>query len=219
MSVKTIYLSKQSTVNGKKAYATGDVALNLKEYITAIIDENTPSVNNGLSITSGNIGLDGILVRDTNIDIDGNELHIGDTDSNGSTGLVLNNTNPNSSFKNFFGTEAINVNYKTSTGIIQTYTSFGNRFTDFSVSSASITGTTNNFSTGGYAKFFVDSTTNAIAFSLNSSTAVVTIKKVGGVETVSAVLPTYANNAAAVSGGLTANMLYKTSTGELRIVV
>jgi hypothetical protein len=32
-------------------------------------------------------------------------------------------------------------------------------------------------------------------------------------------LPTYANNAAALAGGLIANDVYKTSTGELRIVV
>lgn len=32
-------------------------------------------------------------------------------------------------------------------------------------------------------------------------------------------LPVYANNAAALAGGLTANDVYKTSTGELRIVV
>lgn len=32
-------------------------------------------------------------------------------------------------------------------------------------------------------------------------------------------LPIYANNAAAVSGGLIAGDVYKTSTGELRIVV
>lgn len=32
-------------------------------------------------------------------------------------------------------------------------------------------------------------------------------------------LPTYANNAAAVTGGLPVNSVYKTSTGELRIVV
>jgi hypothetical protein len=32
-------------------------------------------------------------------------------------------------------------------------------------------------------------------------------------------LPTYANNAAAVSGGLEGMMVYKTSTGELRIVI
>lgn len=32
-------------------------------------------------------------------------------------------------------------------------------------------------------------------------------------------LPTYANNAAAVSGGLQVNSVYKTATGELRIVV
>lgn len=33
------------------------------------------------------------------------------------------------------------------------------------------------------------------------------------------VLPTYANNAAAISGGLAVNSIYKTSTGEVRIVV
>lgn len=33
------------------------------------------------------------------------------------------------------------------------------------------------------------------------------------------ILPTYANNAAAVSGGLAVNDMYKTATGELRIVV
>jgi hypothetical protein len=32
-------------------------------------------------------------------------------------------------------------------------------------------------------------------------------------------IPTYADNAAAISGGLTTNMVYKTATGELRIVV
>jgi hypothetical protein len=32
-------------------------------------------------------------------------------------------------------------------------------------------------------------------------------------------LPTYANNAAAISGGLAINSIYKTSTGEVRIVV
>ena len=32
-------------------------------------------------------------------------------------------------------------------------------------------------------------------------------------------LPTYTNNAAAIAGGLIANDVYKTSTGELRIVV
>ena len=32
-------------------------------------------------------------------------------------------------------------------------------------------------------------------------------------------LPTYANNAAALAGGLIADDVYKTSTGELRIVV
>ena len=32
-------------------------------------------------------------------------------------------------------------------------------------------------------------------------------------------LPIYANNAAAIAGGLVANDVYKTSTGELRIVV
>jgi hypothetical protein len=32
-------------------------------------------------------------------------------------------------------------------------------------------------------------------------------------------LPIYANNAAAVAGGLAVNDVYKTSTGELRIVV
>lgn len=33
------------------------------------------------------------------------------------------------------------------------------------------------------------------------------------------ILPTYADNAAAVAGGLQVNQLYKTATGELRIVV
>jgi len=32
-------------------------------------------------------------------------------------------------------------------------------------------------------------------------------------------LPIYANNAAAIAGGLTVGDIYKTSTGELRIVV
>lgn len=33
------------------------------------------------------------------------------------------------------------------------------------------------------------------------------------------VIPTYANNAAAISGGLAVNSIYKTATGEVRIVV
>jgi hypothetical protein len=36
---------------------------------------------------------------------------------------------------------------------------------------------------------------------------------------VGVTLPTYANNAAAISGGLAVNSIYKTSTGEVRIVV
>jgi hypothetical protein len=36
---------------------------------------------------------------------------------------------------------------------------------------------------------------------------------------IGATLPTYADNAAAISGGLAVNSIYKTSTGELRIVV
>jgi hypothetical protein len=32
-------------------------------------------------------------------------------------------------------------------------------------------------------------------------------------------LPTYANNAAAITGGLSVNDVYKTATGELRIVI
>jgi hypothetical protein len=36
---------------------------------------------------------------------------------------------------------------------------------------------------------------------------------------VGVTLPTYADNAAAVSGGLAVNSIYKTSTGEVRIVV
>lgn len=45
----------------------------------------------------------------------------------------------------------------------------------------------------------------------------------GGLLTASggvlATLPTYADNAAAVAGGLATNRLYKTATGEVRIVV
>lgn len=37
--------------------------------------------------------------------------------------------------------------------------------------------------------------------------------------TVVAGLPEYADNAAAVAGGLATNTIYKTATGELRIVV
>lgn len=36
---------------------------------------------------------------------------------------------------------------------------------------------------------------------------------------VGVTLPTYANNAAAISGGLAVDSIYKTSTGEVRIVV
>lgn len=33
------------------------------------------------------------------------------------------------------------------------------------------------------------------------------------------IIPTYANNSAAISGGLAVNSIYKTATGEVRIVV
>jgi len=39
------------------------------------------------------------------------------------------------------------------------------------------------------------------------------------VTTVGSTLPTYANNADAISGGLAVNSIYKTSTGEVTIVV
>jgi hypothetical protein len=39
------------------------------------------------------------------------------------------------------------------------------------------------------------------------------------VTVVGTILPTYANNAAAVSGGLAVGSIYKTVTGEVRIVV
>jgi hypothetical protein len=39
------------------------------------------------------------------------------------------------------------------------------------------------------------------------------------VTVVGTILPTYANNAAAVSGGLAIGSMYKTVTGEVRIVI
>ncbi len=39
------------------------------------------------------------------------------------------------------------------------------------------------------------------------------------VNVVNASLPTYADNAAAITGGLAVNSIYKTATGEVRIVV
>lgn len=107
MSVKTIFLSKQSTVNGKKAYATGDVALNLKKYTIAVMDE---------------------------------------------TGITYDTEN--------------------------------------------------------------DILTLAVG-----NTSIFQMKIVGSQNRVTLKVPTYANNTAALDGGLTANMIYKTSTGELRIVV
>ena len=45
------------------------------------------------------------------------------------------------------------------------------------------------------------------------------MKIVGTQKRVTLQVPTYANNTAALTGGLTAGMIYKTSTGELRITV
>jgi hypothetical protein len=39
------------------------------------------------------------------------------------------------------------------------------------------------------------------------------------VTTVGSTLPTYADNAAAITGGLAVDSIYKTATGEVRIVV
>jgi len=103
----THFISKQVLVNGKKAYATGDVALNLKKYTLAIIGE---------------------------------------------TGLSYDNNS------------------------------------------------------------------DTLALAINN-VSILQMGIVNNQKRVALQVPTYANNTAAVAGGLTANMLYKTSTGELKIVV
>ncbi len=50
-------------------------------------------------------------------------------------------------------------------------------------------------------------------------TSILQMKIVGSQNRVTLQVPTYANNVAALAGGLTADMIYKTSTGELRITV
>lgn len=72
----------------------------------------------------------------------------------------------------------------------------------------------------GTAEWFIGNPTaggtgNSFALTLNS-TKKFELTSAGDVEIP---LRTYADNAAAVSGGLTADMLYKTATGEVRIVV
>lgn len=47
------------------------------------------------------------------------------------------------------------------------------------------------------------------------TTKVVTVQTISGQQ----IQGTYANNAAAITGGLTAGAFYKTATGEVRIVV
>lgn len=46
-----------------------------------------------------------------------------------------------------------------------------------------------------------------------------TLATIEEIYSIGAVLPIYANNAAAITGGLAVNRLYKTATGEIRIVV
>lgn len=62
-----------------------------------------------------------------------------------------------------------------------------------------------------------------ITASAGNITATVGALTIGGLSTLSggmkAVLPTYADNAAALLGGLVVTDLYKTATGEVRIVV
>jgi hypothetical protein len=59
---------------------------------------------------------------------------------------------------------------------------------------------------------------NGITATMSNTVYVPDLVASGAVVTLSA-LPTYADNAAAVAGGLAVNRVYKTSTGELRIVV
>lgn len=237
MSVKTIFLSKQSTVNGKKAYATGDVALNLKEYITAIIDENTPSVNNGLSITSGNIGLGGTLVRNTDIATTTYQFKLGKTTSGTFEGLNINSGL--TSYPNYFGTADRNFYSRASTnalGLInktsgtlftQVYTlpNFismetvdNGRYCNLTCSKDDLILQGLDNPSGGVTKFIrINNTSNYITMG-SAGTILIKLER----DTQSKItldVPTYANNAAALAGGLTAGMIYKTSTGELRITV
>jgi hypothetical protein len=74
--------------------------------------------------------------------------------------------------------------------------------------------TTGEVSTGALTSTSLTSTGAASVASL-ASTGAVTI---AGLPKLTG-LSIYANNAAAVTGGLTVNSVYKTATGELRIVV
>jgi hypothetical protein len=72
-----------------------------------------------------------------------------------------------------------------------------------------------------YARFAYSSSQSAYANAQSAKEsadqAVTTLQN--AVTKTGSILPTYANNAAAIAGGLAVNSIYKTSTGELRIVV
>ena len=61
--------------------------------------------------------------------------------------------------------------------------------------------------------------THPISQVINLQTSLDTISLRALITDTTLVVPTYADNAAAVSGGLAVNRVYKTATGELRIVV
>jgi hypothetical protein len=89
--------------------------------------------------------------------------------------------------------------------------------TDIAIIASSYAGTAVQIS--NYGGIGVDSTVNSAggiavkAKANNSGTALFVDGK------FKATIATYANNAAAIAGGLTTDYIYKTSTGELRIVV
>jgi hypothetical protein len=82
-----------------------------------------------------------------------------------------------------------------------------------------------DYSTGGYIELDAESDVRLSAPLINlSSTAVATDVYIGSPTVANCrvflpLLPTYADNAAALTGGLITNQVYKTSGGELRIVV
>lgn len=73
------------------------------------------------------------------------------------------------------------------------------------------------------AASFTNLLTDCIGININPLTAALTATNWTAINSVKglwvAVMPTYADNAAAVTGGLAVNTFYKTATGDLRIVV
>lgn len=180
----------------------------------------TPTVtaSNGLRKYNGNIKLGASLDTVTTIEAATYRFSLGQTTSSVLSGLVLNSGN--STYPNYMGNLFSNFYYNPTTravGIHTSSTTTANTY-DFDISSDYSSILHRNAGGTLTSGIFFSSADNSVAL-VGSSSILFSTSKDNIQSKIVILLPTYANNAAALAGGLTATMLYKTSTGEVRIVI